>query len=168
MPVVDVVRAGLSEIEDFARVELTDLGDAAVAGSVATDLTHLLAELLENATTFSPPSSKVEVLRRPPGRGLPAGRRGSRDRHVRGADGRGQHRIDELARFDRSPSKLLGLYVVGRLAARHGITVRLVESVTSGVTAKVLIPVPLRRAGGPDDAPGSRPGQRPHPGGRCR
>jgi signal transduction histidine kinase len=140
VPMADVVRAGLSEIEDYARVELADLGDTAVAGSVATDLTHLLAELLENATAFSPPSSKVEVhgARRAEGYLLAVVDHGIGMSPAQLADANA--RIDELARFDRSPSKLLGLYVVGRLAARHGISVRLLESVTSGVTAKVLIP----------------------------
>jgi signal transduction histidine kinase len=142
-PLVDVVRAGLSEIEDYARVEISDLGDTAVAGSVATDLTHLLAELLENATTFSPPSSKVEVhgTRRAEGYLLAIVDHGIGMSQAQLADA--NSRIEELARFDRSPSKLLGLYVVGRLAARHGITVRLIESVTSGVTAKVLVPAAL-------------------------
>jgi hypothetical protein len=143
VPVADVVRAGLSEIEDFARVELSDLGDTALSGSAATDVTHLLAELLENATTFSPPSSRVEVhgALRAEGYLLAIVDHGIGMSEAQLAEANA--RIDELARFDRSPSKLLGLYVVGRLAARHGITVRLVESVTSGVTAKVMVPTAL-------------------------
>jgi signal transduction histidine kinase len=154
-PIADIVRAGLSEIEDFARVELADLGDAAVVGSVATDLTHLLAELLENATTFSPPSSRVEVhgTRRAEGYLLAIVDHGIGMSEAQLADANA--RIDELARFDRSPSKLLGLYVVGRLAARHGVTVRLVESVTSGLTAKVLIPASVLE---PMPAVTARPG----------
>jgi signal transduction histidine kinase len=143
VPVVDIVRAGLSEIEDYRRIEVGDVGPVAVVGPAATDLTHLLAELLENATMFSAPSTKVEVH----GAARAEGYLLAVVDHGVGLStsqlGEANRRIEELARFDRSPSKMLGLYVVGRLAARHGITVRLVESVTQGITAKVLLPAGL-------------------------
>jgi hypothetical protein len=140
VPVADIVRAGLSEIEDYTRVDLGDLADVGIAGVAATDLTHLLAELLENATMFSAPSSRVKVhgARRDDGYLMAVVDHGVGMAPSQLSEA--NTRIDELARFDRSPSKMLGLYVVGRLAARHGIAVRLVESATVGLTAKVLIP----------------------------
>ena len=69
VPIGDVVRAALSEVENYGQVELADVGDVAVLGAVAGEVSHLLAELLENATSFSPPNSSVTVV----GRAVPDG-----------------------------------------------------------------------------------------------
>src|SRR5262249_35219765 len=65
VPVGDVIRAAVSEIENYSRVELGEVGSVRVQGAVAPDVAHLLAELLENSTMFSPPTTKVMVFGRP-------------------------------------------------------------------------------------------------------
>jgi signal transduction histidine kinase len=139
----NVVRAALSEIEAYERVDFDELDPALLKGAAVADVAHLLAELVENATTFSPPTTRVSVI----GRRLVDGYQisvidegiGMTDAEIDEAN----RRIDELTRFDLAPSKVLGLYVVGRLAARHGISVRLVESPADGITAKVRLPLAL-------------------------
>jgi signal transduction histidine kinase len=136
---VDVVRAAMSEIEDYNRVDIYHVQPAAISGSAIADVVHLLAELVENATTFSPPTTKVTVV----GQMVPDGYR------IRIIDeGIGMTRSEleasnrtiRLATEGRSASKLLGLYVVGRLAARRGIEVTLEASGGRGVTANVVLP----------------------------
>jgi signal transduction histidine kinase len=139
----NVVRAALSEIEAYERVDYDELDPALLKGVAVADVAHLLAELVENATTFSPPTTRVSII----GRHMADGYQisvidegiGMTDAEIDEAN----RRIDELTRFDLAPSKVLGLYVVGRLAARHGINVRLVESPADGITAKVRLPLSL-------------------------
>ena len=136
----DVVRAAVGEVEDFQRVVLHIDPNATIAGAAAADLAHLLAELIENALVFSPPDSTVEVhgVRRPDrytlavvdsGYGMPAGDIDAANRRLAGAES-----------FTIAPSKYLGHYVAGNLAARHGITVTLRSARGFGVTATVEIP----------------------------
>jgi signal transduction histidine kinase len=136
----DVVRAAVGEVEDFQRVVLHIDPNATIAGAAAADLAHLLAELIENALVFSPPDSTVEVhgVRRPDrytlavvdsGFGMPAGDIDAANRRLAGAES-----------FTIAPSKYLGHYVAGNLAARHGITVTLRSARGFGVTATVEIP----------------------------
>ena len=136
----DVVRAALSEIEEYHRVELTGIESARLQGASVTDVAHLLAELLENATSFSPPTSKVSVLGK---------RRSDGYLIVIVDEGFGMtkeemevfnRRIAEPAAFDATPSKVLGLQVVGKLALRHAIRVELTESFAIGVAARILLP----------------------------
>ncbi|MEM7341531.1 MAG: ATP-binding protein [Actinomycetota bacterium] len=139
-PIEDVIRAAASEIEDFARVELGAVEPAMVEPSLASDLTHLLAELIENAARFSPTTLPVEVL----------GAWSERSDYTVSVVDRGPGMSRTLlaeanARIDQTASEetatgYLGLYVVGRLAARHGLDARLVESATVGITAKVTLP----------------------------
>lgn len=160
IPVADIVRASLSEIEDYVRVDLYHVEDAAVLGSAATDLTHLLAELLENATHFSPPTSRISVI----------GQRISQGYRVRVIDqGIGMTR-DELdaanARITQaadgpSDARLLGLYVVGRLAARTDVTVRLEASAGNGITASVVVPPASVVTTHPSDYPPDYPTTHP-------
>jgi signal transduction histidine kinase len=142
----NVIRGALSEIEEYEQVRIQTLDPALVRGSAVADLSHLLAELLENATSFSPPTNDVVVVGRrvsdgyvisivDEGIGIPA-------EALEAANGRLEH----VTRFDETPSKVLGLYVVGRLASRHGIDVRLVESPARGVTARVHLPVSILEA----------------------
>jgi signal transduction histidine kinase len=136
----DVVRGAVAEVEDYQRVNLEGIEEAKLAGSAVGDVAHLLAELIENATNFSPPDSSVLVL----GRRVTDGYAlaivddgvGMTPEQLRAAN----DRIETSPQIERVPSSYLGLFVVGRLAARHGIKVRLVESTTEGVTAKVLLP----------------------------
>ncbi|HSK98691.1 MAG TPA: ATP-binding protein [Euzebyales bacterium] len=136
----DVVRGAVAEVEDYQRVNLEGIDEAKLVGSAVGDVSHLLAELIENATHFSPPDSSVLVL----GRRVTDGYAlaivddgvGMTEEQLRAAN----ERIEASPQIERVPSSYLGLFVVGRLAARHGIKVRLVESTTEGVTAKVLLP----------------------------
>src|ERR671914_696248 len=140
MTVVDVVRAAAAEVEEYQRVELLPLADLEVAGHVAVDVIHLLAELIENATAFSPPNTKVQIA----GQAVPHG-------YVIEVEDRGLGMSDEeliqanerLANppeIDFALSRVLGLYVVGRLAQRHGIKIQLRHSWYGGVTALTLLP----------------------------
>ena len=137
----DVVRAALSEVENYGQVELADLGDIGVQGSVASEVAHLLAELMENATSFSPPTSAVTVV----GRAVPDGHQlaifdyglGMTPPELADAN----LRLNQVSSFDRESNKMLGFQVVARLAARHNIKVMLTTTPGgSGVTAIVRLP----------------------------
>lgn len=140
IPLTNVVRAAVSEIEDYPRVEVRQLAEAAVVGGAVADLTHLLAELIENATQFSPPHTKVRVSGEPVGagyvlevedRGLGMGRESLQDAN---------RRIEQSEALDLFDSDRLGLFVVSRLSARHGVKVHLRMSPYGGTTAVVLLP----------------------------
>ena len=143
MSVGDVVRAALSEIEDYSRVDFHDIEPTALKGTVVTDAAHMLAELLENAASFSPPDASIEVI----GRVSHDGYLLTIVDHGIGMESEmlleANRRISQVTRLDRAPSKVLGLYVVGRLANRHGISVFLIETPNRGITAKVLVPARL-------------------------
>lgn len=140
VPVDDVMRAALSEIEDYIRVDLHHIEETSIVGGAAADLTHLLAELMENATNFSPPTTRVTVV----------GQRVANGYRIRVIDqGVGMTR-EELeianrrvtdAAVGRSDARLLGLHVVGRLADRHGLQVELEASAGLGITATVVVPL---------------------------
>ncbi|MFD9560912.1 nitrate- and nitrite sensing domain-containing protein [Streptomyces sp. NPDC059994] len=143
VPLTSVVRAAVSEVEDYARVEVRRLPEAAVTGGAVADLTHLLAELVENAAQFSPPHTKVRVSGEPVGngyaleiedRGLGMGRESL---------GEANHRIEHSEAVHLFDTDRLGLFVVSRLAARHGIKVQLRTSPYGGTTAVVLLPTAL-------------------------
>lgn len=145
----DVVRAALSEIEAYDRVDIAQLDPAKVKGAAVSDVVHLIAELMENATTFSPPSSRVVVR----GEQL---HEGYVLRIVDRGIGMGpselvqaNRRLAEASAFDATPSKVLGHYVVGRLALRHDVKVALGNSYDSlGIVAQVLLPMSLVGADG--------------------
>ncbi|OKJ95051.1 ATPase [Streptomyces sp. CB03234] len=143
VPLTNVVRAAVSEIEDYARVEVRQLPEAAVIGAAVADLTHLLAELVENAAQFSPPHTKVRVTGEPVGngyaleiedRGLGMGKE---------ALEQANHRVEHSEALDLFDSDRLGLFVVSRLSARHDIKVHLRTSPYGGTTAVVLLPTAL-------------------------
>ncbi|WP_328665369.1 sensor histidine kinase [Streptomyces sp. NBC_00328] len=143
----NVVRAAVSEVEDYARVEVRQLPEAAVAGGAVADLTHLLAELVENAAQFSPPHTRVRITGEPVANGYAI------EVEDRGL-GMGKERIAEAnLRIERSEaldlydSDRLGLFVVSRLSARHGIKVHLQTSPYGGTTAVVLLPTALLQDG---------------------
>src|SRR6266536_1808203 len=156
---VDVVRGAMSEVEDYQRVELLPIDEIAVTGHAVADVVHLLAELIENATSFSPPGTQVQIAgQRAAGgyvleiedRGL-----GMSDDELLEANGR----LASPPAIDFAVARVLGLYVVGRLAQRHAIKVQLRHSWYGGVTALALLPsslltgpqAPWRRA--PSEAP---------------
>ncbi|WP_242889709.1 sensor histidine kinase [Actinomadura litoris] len=136
----DVIRAAIAEVEDYRRVEVTGASSAAVTGAVVADVIHLLAELIENAASFSPPATEVTVKVETVANGLAVE---IVDRGV----GLHPEEMDELNRrlstdleFDLVDTERLGLFVVARLAARHGVKVALQPSPYGGTTAIVLVP----------------------------
>ncbi|MFG2841988.1 nitrate- and nitrite sensing domain-containing protein [Kitasatospora sp. NPDC048296] len=140
VPLVDVVRAAVSEVEEYARVEVHPLPRAAVVGHAVADLTHLVAELVENATGFSPPHTRVHI------RGEQVGNGYALEIEDRGL-GMGpaplaaaNRRIAAAEQTDLFDSDRLGLFVVSRLARRHDVRVSLVTSAYGGTTAVVLLP----------------------------
>ncbi|MEU9433612.1 nitrate- and nitrite sensing domain-containing protein [Streptomyces sp. NPDC048252] len=153
IPLVDVVRAAVSEIERYERVRISALPPHAhVAGFAADDLSHLLAELMENATSFSPPDLPVEVS----GWLLENGEvmLSVQDEGIGMAEDRMSRLNARLAEFEpETPYDQegeeglgLGLYVVARLAHRHGARVRLREQKQGGVAAVVVLPTALLAA----------------------
>lgn len=143
VPIVDVVRGATSEIEDYVRVSLERLPEVRVVGRCVGDLIHLLAELLENATSFAPPHTQVRVHAEAAGGGLALQ---IEDRGLGMSEqelAEANLRLADPPLFDPAHSARLGLLVVAKLAARQGVTVRLRTSPYGGVTAVVLIPAEL-------------------------
>ncbi len=160
VPLVDVLRAAASEVEQYERIELAAVPSTEVAGRVVNDLVHLLAELLENATSFSSPQTKVKVT----GHALPDGRVlieihdtgiGLSPEDLAAIN----ERLASPPTVDVSVSRRMGLFVVGRLSQRHGIRIQLRPSDSGGTTALVMLPVDVAQGG---KKPQGKPGQ---PGG---
>ncbi|WP_129842662.1 nitrate- and nitrite sensing domain-containing protein [Streptomyces sp. RFCAC02] len=145
---LDVLRAAASEVEDYARIELTGVPDTVIRAGVVNDLVHLLAELLENATVFSSPRAPVRVTatRLPDGRVLTeihdAGIGLSPD-DLAAVNARLAH----PPHLDAAVTGRMGLFVVGRLAERHGIRVQLRHAEHTGTTALVMLPDAVTRPG---------------------
>jgi signal transduction histidine kinase len=143
VPMVDVIRGAVAEVEDYARVTVLPIGPADLAGRAVGDVIHLLAELVENAASFSPPYTVVQVGGQPVANGFAVE---IEDRGL-GMSADALDAANEQLRtppeFNLTNTARLGLYVVGRLAERHGIRVRLRESPYGGTTAIVLIPAAL-------------------------
>ncbi len=140
VPVVDVLRAAVAEVEDYVRVDVVSESRDLVAGSVVNDVIHLVAELVENATVFSPPNTRIEIRADRVGAGLVAE---IEDRGLGLSAGEFDEINQRLAsppEFDLADSHQLGLFVVARLAARHNIRVSLRPSVYGGITAVLLLP----------------------------
>ncbi|MFD9220674.1 nitrate- and nitrite sensing domain-containing protein [Streptomyces sp. NPDC060064] len=159
VPLTSVVRAAVSEIEDYARVEVRQLPETAIAGTAVADVTHLLAELVENAAQFSPPHTKVRISGEPVGNGYALE---VEDRGLgMGKDvlAEANRRLAESEALDLFDSDRLGLFVVSRLAFRREIKVQLRTSPYGGTTAVVLLPTSLLQSALP--AP---PGTRGDPG----
>ncbi|MFD0580960.1 sensor histidine kinase [Dactylosporangium darangshiense] len=171
-PVLDVIRAALGEVEGYQRVRLGLVGDANVAGRAVRDVAHLLAELIENALAFSPPTAPVEVSGQTVGTGYGI------DIEDRGL-GMAADDLDDInsrlaapAEIKLSQTTQLGLAVVSHLADRHGIRVRLKPSPYGGITAVVVVQASLMTGPAEDaddlqhaaraaTAPGSPPTQWP-------
>ncbi|MEV0899911.1 nitrate- and nitrite sensing domain-containing protein [Actinoplanes sp. NPDC049802] len=143
LPLTDVIRAAVSEVEEYRRVSLRRLDEALVAGSVVSGLAHMLAELIENGLAFSPPDLDVEIH----GRLVDAGYLiAICDQGVGMSEDeldRANRRLRGEGDFLTAPARFLGHYVVGRLAAEMGIDVQLARSAVTGVTARVSLPVGL-------------------------
>lgn len=147
---MDVVRASVAEVEDYERIEVRRLPRVAVTGPAVADLTHLVAELLENATVFSPPHTAVQVLGERVANGF------TLEIHDRGlgmaADALldANLRLAETPEFELSDTDRLGLFVVSRLAQRQNVRVSLQPSPYGGTTAVVFIPDALLTDDVPD------------------
>jgi signal transduction histidine kinase len=158
----DVIRAALGEVEDYQRVTVRGVEPATILGSAAADLAHLIAEFIENALTFSPPDQNVDIRGRhrpdgytlaiiDSGLGMPPADIAQANRRLAGAES-----------FTIAPSKYLGHYVAGNLAARHGIHLQLDNSPGNGITATIDLPPTLLTT----DTPTGDPITPPH-GGRA-
>jgi len=137
---VDVMRGAIAEVEDYARVSVATRSQAALAGSAVADVIHLLAELIENATTLSPPYTSVRVSGDTVANGFVIE---VEDRGLGMSPARLAELNDRLANppeFNPSDSEQLGLFVVSQLAKRHGIRVTLKASPYGGTGAIVLVP----------------------------
>ncbi len=159
VPVVEVVGAAVGEVEEYERVVVPPMPKVGIAAEAVADVIHLVAELVENATSFSPPHTEVTMRAGHAAHGF-----------VLEVDDRGLGMdSDELAEanralsgtldFDPGQTERLGLFVVSRLARRHGIEVTLCRSPYGGCTAVVLLPAAV--LADPDPGPGAAPGAAP-------
>ena len=143
IPLVDVIRAAVSEVEDYPRVDVVAQDELFLAGHAASDIAHLLAELIENATSFSAPTTRVRV------RVEQAGERclvsvvdqgiGMSDTDLASVN----ERLANPPEADFSLGNRIGFFVIGRLAKRTGTAVRLGRSSSSGVIAQLALPPTL-------------------------
>ncbi len=143
VPFIDVLRAAVAEVEDYTRIQVEVRTKAALAGHAVADVVHMLAELLENATVFSPPGTQVRLQGELVGRGfaVEVEDRGLGLTEERLAEI--NHDLAEIPAFDLAGSDRLGLFITGRLAHRHDIKVTLRSSPYGGTTAIVIIPMIL-------------------------
>ena len=150
VPFIDVLRAAVAEVESYTRVRVQVRPGTALAGHAIADVVHLLAELIENATAFSPPDTVVRVQGNLVGRGFAVEVEDS-------GVGLTEEQLEQINRdlaslpaFDLSRSDRLGLFIAGRLAHRHDIRITLRPSAYGGITAIVIIPSPLVISNGGD------------------
>lgn len=155
VPLVEIVRSAVAEAEQYTRVTVGRIPDVLVDGQAVADLIHLLAELIDNATSFSPPGSPIEVRGNPVGKGVVV------EVEDQGLGIEAQRRED-LNKMFRDPPDFglmallddprIGFFVVARLAHQHGMRVSLTESTYGGVRAGVLVPSALVTTGNQDSA----------------
>ena len=140
LPIADVIRAAVSEVEEYRRVSLRRVDEAMVAGAVVSGVAHMLAELVENGLSFSPPDADVEIQGRRVGDSylIAITDQGIGMNH---ADlERANQRLRGEGDFITAPTRFLGHYVVGRLATDMDIDVQLAPSPVTGVTARIVLP----------------------------
>ncbi|MFI7638177.1 nitrate- and nitrite sensing domain-containing protein [Nonomuraea sp. NPDC049400] len=151
---VDVARASLSEVENYERVVLQVPDGVAVAGQAVNDVIHLIAELVENALSFSPRETRVTVSgSRIDGGGMMLSISDSGIGMTQEELAQANDRLTNAPTVDVSVSRRMGLFVVARLAHRHGIRVQLRPHGTGGLTAMVLMPEALLGTQSPAYAP---------------
>jgi signal transduction histidine kinase len=140
VPLVDVLRAAVAEVEDYTRIKVSATTQASLAGPAVGDVIHMIAELAENATIYSPPQTPVLISGSVVGQGFAV------EIEDRGLGMSTAHRdeinaqLDNPPAFDLSGSDQLGLFVAGQLAKRQNIRISLRSSAYGGTTAIVLIP----------------------------
>ncbi|GAA3766235.1 sensor histidine kinase [Salinactinospora qingdaonensis] len=146
IPLVDILRGAISETEEYARVKLRIVPELALRGTVVADVIHLVAELIENATAFSPPHTKVHLHSEVVPKGVIVE---IEDRGLGMSEedyAKANQTLSNAPEFDVmaiNEDSRLGLFVVARLAAKHDISVRLASSPYGGTRAIVLIPTEL-------------------------
>jgi signal transduction histidine kinase len=164
VPIIDVIRAAMAEVEDYRRVTVLTTSEDAVAAPAVADMIHLLAELIENATMFSPSGTRVEVRAERVANGFAV----EVDDRGLGIEPAQLTEINQqLAQppdFDLANADRLGLFVGAKLAARHDVRVSLRRSPYGGTTAIVLMPnsiivlVSASASPGPSALPAARRG----------
>jgi PAS domain S-box-containing protein len=148
VPLRDVVETALAELKEDSRVQVAPIHDLRLSGQAASDVAHLLAELVENATSFSPPTTMVQISGDPVGTGYVLE---IEDRGIGMSDAElveANRRLAAPLAADAAVSRMMGFHVVGRLASRYGIKVQLRHSWYGGVAALVLLPAVLLTAAG--------------------
>ncbi|WP_219463651.1 sensor histidine kinase, partial [Nonomuraea rhizosphaerae] len=159
---VDVARASLSEVENYERVVLQVPDGVSVAGQAVNDVIHLLAELVENALSFSPRETRVTVSgSRIDGGGVMLSITDSGIGMTQDELAQANDRLTDAPIVDVSVSRRMGLFVVARLAHRHGIRVQLRPHGSGGLTAMVLVPESLLGSQSPAYAAGNTQGAMP-------
>jgi signal transduction histidine kinase len=140
LPVSDVIRAALSEVEGYRRVTLRRIDDAYIVGTAVTEIAHMLAELVENGLAFSPPDMEVEIYGRRSGDGYLLAIVDAGVGMTQEAIATANRRLRDEENYLVAPTRFLGHYVVGRLARPLRIEVRLTESPVTGITARLTLP----------------------------
>jgi signal transduction histidine kinase len=166
VPLATVINAAVSEVEDYRRVELIGLPDSMLIGAAAGGVIHLFAELIDNALRYSPPTTSVQVSAARGGDGGVVLRISDSGLGMNDADRRmANMRLQAGADVSPDNARHMGLYVVGRIAARHGIRVGLrgpaATEAGSGTTAEIYLPptvlegAPGARSAGPQGRAGA-------------
>ena len=140
VPVVDVIRGALGEVEGYQRVEVMSLDSALIDGSAGADIAHAVAELVENALTFSPPQENVKIRGRRRGDGYVIA---VMDQGVGMSEEQltvANRRLAGQESFTVAPSRYLGHYVAGHLASTHRVRISLQQETLGGITARIDIP----------------------------
>jgi signal transduction histidine kinase len=143
VPLADVLRAAVAEVEDYRRVRVITRSRAALAGPAVADVIHLIAELVENATLYSPPNTPVRIIGDLVGRGFAVEIEDRGLGITEAAMAELNAKLADPPQVDLATTEQLGLYVAARLAREHGIQVTLRDSPFGGTTAIVLIPKDL-------------------------
>ncbi|RZS33954.1 signal transduction histidine kinase [Herbihabitans rhizosphaerae] len=160
VPLLEIVRSAIGETEQYRRVQTGRLPDLAISGAAVADLIHLLAELVDNATQFSPPDSRVEVRGNTVGKGVVVE---IEDQglgiltDIREGINTSLQNPPDFSVMALSEETQLGLFVVSQLAARHGISVTLVDSAYGGIRAIVLIRSAIIAQDPDEPAPAEQP-----------
>jgi hypothetical protein len=159
LPVADVIRAAVAEVEEYRRVDLRRIDTGYIAGASVSHLAHMVAELIENGLAFSPPELDVEIFGQwvggqyliaivDQGVGMTEADLARANARLRGEES-----------FLLGPARFLGHYVVGRLAGELGIAVELLNSPVTGVTARLILPPSLVSTSAEQPAPEPRNGR---------